>query len=367
MLTTVIINKISETIFSNLEVVLRNHPGENLKLLTLFPGTVNFLQQKGYSCELIQLHRHQDRIESMNRLGLIASGDMFKNFKIPGSKLLAWKPLMHDRFWQFTDFETFDEIHKLVDLLNTTTLIAPIDIHDHLSQYMVRQASKKCIPTIGYQATQLRTKENLDAYLSFNEYWVYTEQDKIFLSRQKNVPEEQIHLLPHYYFQPARNYAKTSVNTEREKLKKNLGLPIEKKILLILFSVRHIWECRKLLSHLQAIKSASPPVNIQSKILVFLETQKEIEEFPVLFKKEIQLLGLDILSPAANLFEYARATDSFFAFRFLEYLDEIALLSAQTVIYDPYNFNRSHLLISGSMSIKLDNSKNSPDYFAAVK
>ncbi|MDH3770431.1 MAG: hypothetical protein OET79_05540, partial [Nitrospirota bacterium] len=94
---------------------------------------------------------------------------------------------------------------------------------------------------------------------------------------------------------------------------------------------------------------------------------KELEEFPVLFKKEIQLLGLDILPPTANLFEYARATDSFFAFRFLEYLDEIALLSAQTVIYDPYNFNRSHLLISGSMSIKLDNSKNSPDYFAAVK
>jgi len=367
MLITVIIHKISETILANLEVVLRNHPGQNLKLLTLFPGTCDFLQQKGYPCEFIQIHRHQDRIDSMNRLGLIANGEMFKDFTIPGSDLLAWKPVMHDRFWQFTDFETFDEIHKLVDLLNTRKLIAPIDIHDHLSQYMMRQASKNSIPTIGYQATQLRTKENLDAYLCFNEYWVYTELDKSFLSRHKGVPEEHIHLLPHYYFQPARNYAKTSINTERRTIKEKLGLPVDKKVLLILFSVRHIWECRKLLAHLQAIKSASPPVSIQSKILVFLETQKEMEEFPALFKKEIQILGLDILPPAANLFEYARATDSFFAFRFLEYLDEIALLSAQTVIYDPYNFNRSNKLISDSISIELDNSQNSPDYYAAAK
>jgi len=367
MLTTVIINKISEIILANLEVVLKNHAGENLKLLTLFPGTCDFLKQKGHSCELIQVHRHQDRIESMNRLGLIANGEMFKNFTIPGSDLLAWKPAIHDRFWQFTDFETFDEIHKLVDLLNTTILIAPIDIHDHLSQYMMRQASRKRIPAIGYQTTQLRTKENLDAYLCFNEYWVYTQQDKLFLSIHKDVPEEHIHLLPHYYFQPARNYAKTSIKIERKTIKEKLGLPIDKKILLILFSIRHIWECRKLLAYLQAIKSASPQTSIQSKILVFLETQKEIEEFPALFKKEIQLLELDILPPETNLFEYARATDSFFAFRFQEYLDEIALLSAQTVIYDPYYFNRSQLLMSDSMSIELDNSKNSPDYFSAAK
>ena len=92
-----------------------------------------------------------------------------------------------------------------------------------------------------------------------------------------------------------------------------------------------------------------------------------MEEFPALFKDEIQHLGLDILPPTANLFEYARATDSFLAFRFLEYLDEIALLAAQTVIYDPYYFNQNHLLISDSIPIELDNSKNSPDYFASAK
>lgn len=366
MLTTVIINKISEIILANLEVVLKNHVSENLKLLTLFPGTCDFLKQKGHPCELIQVHRHQDRIESMNRLGLIANGDMFEKFNIPGTDLLAWKPAMHDRFWQFTDFETFDDLHKLVDLLNTTTLIAPLDIHDHLSQYMMRQAKKKCIPAIGFQTTQLRTKENLDAYLCFNEYWVYTQQDKTFLSIHKDIPEEHIHLLPHYYFQPVRNYAKTSIKTERKTIKENLGLPIDKKILLILFSVRHIWECRKLLAHLQTIKLASLHTYSQSKILVFLETQKEIEEFPVLFQKEIRLLGLDILPSETNLFEYARATDLFFTFRFLEYLDEIALLSAQTVIYDPYYFNRSQLLMSDSISIELDNSKNSPNYFATT-
>ena len=367
MLVTAIINRISETILANLEVVLETNPGDQFKLLTLFPGTLSFLKQKGYSCEIIQVHRHQDRIESLNRLGLIANGEMFKNFPIPGSNLLAWKPAMHDRFWQFTDFETFDEIHKLVDLLNTQKLIAPIDIHDHLSQYMMRQANRKGIPAIGYQTTQLRTKENLDAYLCFNEYWVYTQQDKSFLSKHKEVPEEQIHLLPHYYFQPVRNYAKTSIDLERTEIKKNLSLPIDKKIFLILFSVRHIWECRKFFAHLQAIKLASPQTYSQSKILIFLETQKEVEEFPALFKKEILLLGLDILPPDTNLFKFARATDSFFAFRFLEYLDEIALLSAQTVIYDPYYFNRSQLLIGDSKSIELDNSKNSPDYFSAVK
>lgn len=366
MLTTVIINKISEIILANLEIVLKNHQGENLKLLTLFPGTVNFLNQKGYACELIRLHRHQDRIESMNRLGAIASGEMFKNFKIPGSELLAWKPAMHDRFRQFTDFDTFDEIHKLVDLLNTTTLIAPIDIHDHLSQYMMREAQKKGISAIGYQTTQLRTKENLDAHLCFKKYWVYTQQDKIFLSTHKGVQEEQIYLLPHYYFQPARNFAETSMNIERKIIKKNLTLPTDKKLLLILFSIRHIWECRKLFAHLQETKASSQKNFIQSKILIFLETEKEMEEFPALFKDEIKNLGLDILPPTANLFKYARATDSFLSFRFLEYLDEIALLAAQTIIYDPYYFNRSHLLVSDSISIELDNSKNSPDYFAAA-
>ena len=366
MLTIIIVNRISETIFSNLEILLNKYPDEHRKLLTLFPGTANFLQQKGYSCELLQVHRHQDRIESMNRLGLIANGEMFKNFKIPGSELLAWKSAMHDRFWQFTDFETFDEIHKLVNLLHITTLIAPIDIHDHLSQYMMRQANKNGIPTIGYQVTQLRTKENLDVYLGFNEYWVYTLQDKLFLSKHKDVPEEHIHLLPYYYFQPARNYARTSFNMERKKIKENLGLPTDKKLILILFSIRHIWECRKLLAHLQEIKASSPLNFAQSKIVMFLETQKEMEEFPALFKNEIQLLGLEVVPPAANLFKYARATDSFFAFQFLEHLDEIALLSAQTVIYDPYYFNRSDVLMSDSKSIQLDNSKNSPDYFVAT-
>ena len=366
MLTTIIVNRISETIFSNLDFLLKRFPDEHLKLLTLLPGTATFFEQKGYACELIQVQRHQDRIESMNRLGLIANGEMFKNFTIPGSNLLAWKATMHDRFWQFSDFETFDEIHKLLDLLNAGKLIAPIDINDHLSQYMMRQAKKNRIPAIGYQTTQLRTKENLDAYLCFNEYWVYTPQDRSFLARHKDIPDEHIHLLPHYYFQPASNYAKTTTNSDRNHHKKILGLPIDTKILLILFSVRHIWECRKLLAHLQATKGVSSPMHFQSKTLVFLETQKEAEEFPVLFKKEIHLLGLDILPLTANLFEYARATDSFFAFRFLEYLDEIAFLAGQTIIYDPYHFNRSHLLIDDSISIELDNSKNSPDYFATV-
>ncbi len=302
----------------------------------------------------------------MNRLGLIASGDMFRDFKVPGSELLAWKPLMHDRFWQFTDFETFDAIHKLVDLLNTRILITPIDIHDPLSQYMTRQANKKGVSTIGYQTTQLRTKENLDAYLAFNEYWVSTQQDKVFLSIHKGILEEHIHLLPHYYFQPAREYAKSSRHIERKTIKEQLGLPIDKKILLILFSIRHIWESRKLFAHLQKLKDSSQQDSAQFKILIFLETQKDTDEFPALFKKEIQSLELETLSPAANLFEYARAADTFFAFRFLEYLDEVALLAGQTVIYDPYYFNRNHLLISDSPSISLDNSKHSPDYFAVA-
>jgi hypothetical protein len=138
------------------------------------------------------------------------------------------------------------------------------------------------------------------------------------------------------------------------------GIDTSKRILLISFALRHIWEFRQLLKILPLSTETFPGGTAGFQIAVYPEGAAEAAEFPLLFQKESSAMSLKLLALGSPLLEILAVADRCIYFRVADIVSLASNLGTKATVYDPFFFNCSDQLLCGESGIVLHSEKSYP-------
>ena len=327
------------------------------------PAVPKWLQSVGLDCSLVTLSRERINAENIKSACSILEKHAFTTTKIPETSLPVWKVIFWDRFYQFMHVSQSDTQKALLDFLDYHLLIAPMDIHDLESQRLRHAAEARGIPTVGIRCGDLRTKEYLDASLRFDKYVVSTNTDSRFLTTRKDICASKISTVTNTSLSENYNHFSHQIHSKRAEILANAGLDPTKKIVLVSFALRHIWELRQFLKILpESIKASNQSVTA-FQIAFYPEGQSEFSEFRLLFKSELRDVNHCLIRPDFKIIELLPLSQHFVYFRIAEIASTAAKLQIKVTIFDPFLFNRSNLLLCDEPGIEIHTDKNLPVLF----
>jgi len=195
----------------------------------------------------------------------------------------------------------------------------------------------------------------LDTPLEFEKVYVYSDADASFLARNKHVPSDTIHVSDQTPNRPLHLEAQKTFWSQREGILAKFGLEATGTTLLLIFSIRHIWELRQALKNIAAHYGTELDRG-DLKLAVYAESSVEVNRFPNLFKAEAAALSLKLIPPTQDLLMVMCSVNRLIAFRVGQLTDLAELCGVPTTIYDPSLFNRSDLLVTPNSSVHIHNS-----------
>lgn len=356
----VLINTTDSGVLDLYKLCLQQHSEHRPFFVTLNPAVPAALQSAGLECALVGVHREKVSAVNMEKACALLEREPYSHLCLPGTDLELWKIIFWDRFYQFMDVVKADAQQALFDLVDYHLLIAPLDIHDLVSQRLARGASARGIPTVGIRAGYLRTKEHLDAVPLFDRFLVQSRWDAEFLIARKGIAASRVSLVPNTPSAATYLQFSSQARLQRTAILEKAGLDASKKILFVPFALRHIWELRQLLRILPASMEACPGGAAGFQIALHPEGAAEAAGFPVLFEGEFSARQCVLLAPGSPLLELLAVADHCVYFRVADLVSLASSLGTRATLYDPFFLNCSDQLLCGEPGIVLHSEKSEP-------
>ncbi len=350
----VIINTLQEAALQLYKQCVTDHQDFTPKYLTFSSAIAAGLSKHGIDC--ICLEAEQTRVEeqSIKRSCEIMLDSPFEKSTFPGTTLPVWSVLFWDRLLQFVNTTKRDNQWKTLATIDFQLLITPFDGFDTGARLANVECIRNGIPRIGVQTSFLRTKEMLDTPVDFEKIYVFSDADASFLARNKHVPNDAIRISNQTPNRLLHLEAQKTFWSQREGILARFGLEATGTNLLLVFSIRHIWELRQALKNIAAHHGTEIDRG-HLKLAVYAESPVEANRFPTLFKAEAEALSLKLIPPTQDLLMLMCSVNRLIAFRVGQLTDLAELCGVPTTIYDPSLFNRSNLLLPPNSSVHIHN------------
>lgn len=350
-----IINTLHEVAVKLYKQCVEDHPDFTPKYLTFSSSIATGLAKLGI--DSICLEAEQTRVEeqSIKRSCEIMLDSPFEKSPLPRTTLPVWSVLFWDRLLQFVNTTKRDNQRKTLSAIDFQLLITPFDGFDTGAQLAYAECIRNEIPRIGVQTSFLRTKEMLDTPIDFEKIYVFSDADASFLTRNKHVPNEAIRILDQKPDRPLHLEAQKTFWSQREGILARFGLEPTGTTLLLIFSIRHIWELRQALKNI-AEHHGTEIGRRNLKLAIYAESSVELNRFPTLFKAEAAALSLKLIPPTQDLLMLMCSVNHLISFRVGQLTDLAELCNIPTTIYDPSLFNRSDLLLPPNSNVHIHKS-----------
>jgi hypothetical protein len=351
----VIINTVQDSALRLFKKCLEEHPEFKPTYLTFSSVVEGGLTKLGFDCICLEAEQPREGEQSVKRSCEIMLDSRFEKAELPGTTLPLWSVLFWDRLLQFVNTNTRDNQLRFISLIDFQLLVVPFDGFDPGSQVATLECIRNGIPRIGVQTSFLRTKEMLDTPLDFNEIYVETCDEAAFLEKNKLVRGCNIRVLeenrdPLPYLQ-----ARKTFRLQRSEILSKFRLNSAATTLLLVFSIRHIWELRQALRNLEANYRAEIDRG-ELSLAIYAESDVELRRFPALFGAALSKLSLKLVPPTQELLMLMCSVDSVIAFRVGQLTDLAGLCGIPTTVFDPSLFNRSDLLLPVNSGVYLHTS-----------
>ena len=237
---------------------LKVHNEWQVKVATHDRDTEAEAKKLGLATQLVKIESPgvsvEDRLQSTDEMIRETA-----NIDIPGSSLPLWKVLAMDDF--LSSLQLFGAQPK--DAIDADIVVTPLMGVDNntrascgLYTWMVAEARRKSIPTVGLEVSPLGNKFTL-SHLPVDHFAVKTEWSKNFLICQGLAQPEQISVLrweEAYCLWPGQDDY-TEAYLEREaKMREMLNISWNEFIVLIPHHVAFLWETRKILEALAQVE-----------------------------------------------------------------------------------------------------------------
>ena len=293
------------------------------------PRAFNFKQAREYRLQF-------EKMVSQETLG---------SFTIPGTELEIWKVLALDRFDQWLVFDQSRRMNALLDSLKFDLLIAPMDIHDRYSQRLMRIAHHRKVESYGIQRGELRTRENLYADRLFTFFCVETLSAKQFLTDKCDIPTDRIEINFNATLHKSLARLRHLGPNHNSVIRRKFNLSTSQEIVLVLFSIRHIWETRLLLRQLIELQEEDSILPFQ--LTIRPDGEREESEYKTLFHEELEALQPTLLTSATPIIQAVLVADKVVSFYPGPVIQMAAALNKPSILFDPYDFNASQELLGG--------------------
>ncbi|GEM_PF-3018558 len=248
----------TETKILRLADRLRGHGEWNVRIAAHDQETIGAAKKIGLDSRLIPIESSGPTMEDR----LLSTDEMIRataDIDIPGSALPLWKVLAMDDF--LSSLQLFGA--QPSETVDADVAIAPLMAVDNntraacgLYTWMVAEAKRKGIPTVGLEVSPLGNKNTL-SHLPCDHYAVKSEWSKRFLIREGLARPEQVSLLrweESYCLWPGQDEYIEAYLEREAQMREMLNVSRDDFIILIPHHVAFLWEARKILAALAEIQ-----------------------------------------------------------------------------------------------------------------